>query len=169
MPTWAIKSLLYLLATAAVAWALHAGYSSIWQRGYDAKTTEVNTQQMKDDRTAAIAALAREQEVRAIEVAQDAQLRQVAETFEQEKRHAELEASRVAADLRTGNLKLRQHWDACRATAALSGPAASLAQPDADADLRRTGAGDLVRVADQCTAHVSALQSAVRVMQGAGQ
>lgn len=166
MPTWLIKPALYALALAAMVWLLHSGYSSIWQRGYDAKTTEVTLQQAKDDRTQAIAALAREAEVRAIEVAQDAKLRQVAETYEQEKRDAELESRGVVDRLRAGSLKLRQHWDACRATSSLSGSTASLAQPNADTDLRRTDAGHLVRVSDQCTAHVSALQSAIRVMQG---
>lgn len=166
MPAWAIKPLLYLAGLAAIVWALHAGYSSIYQRGYDAKALEVNMQRMADERTQAIAALAREAEVRAIEVANDAKMRNVEAEWAKRMTDAQVNAERVATDLRSGALRLRQHWDACRATSALSGAAAGVAGPDADADLRRTDASHLVRVSDQCSTHVNALQDAIRVMQG---
>lgn len=166
MPTWAIKPLLYLAGLGAIVWALHAGYSSIYQRGYDAKTLEVNMQRTEEERTQAIAALAREAEVRAIEVANDAKMRNVEAEWAKRMTDAQVNAERVATDLRSGALRLRQHWDACRATSALSGAAAGIAGPDADADLRRDGASDIVRVVGECSAHVTALQSAIRLMQG---
>lgn len=133
---WWIKPAVGLLAVAAVAWALHAGYQSIWQRGYDAKTFEVELQRAKDERTAAIAALAREAEVRAVEVAQAARMDAVEAEWAKRMRDAETNADTVAADLRAGNVRLRQHWDSCRATSALSGAAAPESGPDGSDRLR---------------------------------
>jgi hypothetical protein len=50
----------------------------------------------------------------------------------------------VAADLRAGRLRLRDHWTCPRVPAA--GAAAAPSGGDAAADLRATGAGDLVRL-----------------------
>lgn len=110
MPVWAIKPLLYLAGLAAIVWALHAGYSSIYQRGYDAKTLEVTMQRMADERTQAIAALAREAEVRAVEVANDAKMRNVTEAYEKERRDAERETNLVVSSLRSGNIRLQKRF-----------------------------------------------------------
>ena len=46
MPAWlTVKLIAYVVAAAAAVWAAHAGYSTIWQRGYDARTAEYDTAQ----------------------------------------------------------------------------------------------------------------------------
>lgn len=84
--------------------------------------------------------------------------------YEQDKTHAKEQADRVIADLRAGTLRLRQQWTcAPAATAAqVPGAAAATGRPDGDAELRATGAGDLVRLAAQCDAQVRGLQAALQ-------
>lgn len=166
MPLWAIRIGAYALAAAAVAWALHAGYSSIWQRGYDAKTAEVTLQATKDERTAAIAALAREAEVRAIEVANDAKMRNVEAEWAKRMTDAQDAADRTVADLAADRIRLRDHWNGCIATSALATAAERDARAHDLAVLRRESASRIVRLGDECDARITALQSAIRVMQG---
>lgn len=45
-------------------------------------------------------------------------------------------ADRVIADLRAGNVKLRQHWQGCQATSRVSGAATAAGQPDGQDGLR---------------------------------
>lgn len=78
-------------------------------------------------------------------------------------------ADHVAADLRAGNQRLQDHWAGCRATAALPGTAAAAAELARSAELRAASAGRVIAVGAECDASVSRLQSAIRVMQGAGQ
>lgn len=85
-----------------------------------------------------------------------------AEEYERGKADARATADRVIADLRAGNLRLRDHWQGCAATSRVSGEATSAAIADAGAELRRAGAADLVRLADQCDAQVKGLQAIVR-------
>lgn len=103
---------------------------------------------------------------RATERRQRDELDGVAAIYEQRMTDARKTADRVAADLRAGTERLREHWQGCLATADLSGAASSAAGIDDGAELRRQGAGDLVSVAAECDAQVTGLQSAIRVMQG---
>jgi hypothetical protein len=86
---------------------------------------------------------------------------------EQEQRHADALAARdrTIADLRAGNLRLRDHW-ACTVPAdAAAGPGAG---GDDAAERRREGAGDLVRVADTADADLAACQAQVTLYQRIG-
>lgn len=83
--------------------------------------------------------------------------------FEKEKADALAEKDRVIANLRAGTVRLRHEWQGCQAhsdsaDAAGDSPGGS----DADADLRNTGAGDLVRIGKQADAEVIYLQSLIR-------
>ena len=86
--------------------------------------------------------------------------------FDREMTDAKKKHDAVAAGLRAGTLKLRQHWAACAATAELSAAAAAAARADDAARLRAEGAGDLVRVGAECNAVITALQRDARICRG---
>jgi len=105
----------------------------------------------------------------AADAARDAEHRQaqaiaaIGARYEQDKTHAKEQADRVIADLRAGTLRLRQQWTCAPAAAAqVPGAAAGTGRTDGDAELRATGAGDLVRLAAQCDAQVRGLQAALQ-------
>lgn len=104
----------------------------------------------------------------ASEAARDAERKQaaayaaLAADYERDKTDAKDKGDAVAAALRADTLRLRQQWTC--PTAALThvpGTATAAGQRDGDADLRATGAGDLVRLAAQCDAQVRGLQRAL--------
>jgi hypothetical protein len=155
IPLWAKALIVAAIVTGA--WlAFDHWRDGVWQAGYDARTDEY-------DKAAAVATIARQAEVRAIEIAHAAAMAGAAETYERRMTNAQTNATRTAADLLSGSLRLRQHWDACRATAAVSAAVASAAKSDAAAELRRSGAVDLVRLADQCDARIEGLQDVIRI------
>jgi len=86
---------------------------------------------------------------------------------EQEREDAQLKADAVIADLGAGNLRLRQHWQGCQATAALSAATASAGQSDAAEQGRRAGSGDLVRLAAEWDAKERGLHAVIRADRGA--
>lgn len=71
----------------------------------------------------------------------------------------------IVSDLRAGNIRLRNHWQGCLATTELSREAADLAGADGAAELRAAGAGDLVRLAAEADAQVTALQRIIMETQ----
>jgi hypothetical protein len=98
---------------------------------------------------------------RAQEQAQAVAVANVGEAYEKGKRDAEAAGKRTAADLRAGNLKLRELWQGCEARG-VSGAAATSGEPDASADDRADSAGRIVRAADEADAQVRALQDFIR-------
>lgn len=84
---------------------------------------------------------------------------EVAAAYERGKQDAQATGGAVAADLRAGNLRLRKQWAGC--VSAASGAGTGTGEPDAGADLRAADAGDLVRVAAACDAHVKGLQGVI--------
>lgn len=68
---------------------------------------------------------------------------------------------RTIADLRTGNLQLRDHWACAVPPAETGGPAAAGAGSDDATERRREGAGALVQVADDADAQLRACQATV--------
>ena len=70
---------------------------------------------------------------------------------QQELTDAAEKGERVAADLRRGQLRLRDEWAGCE-TDRLSQTAAAAARADDLARLREQGASDLVRLAAECDA-----------------
>lgn len=77
---------------------------------------------------------------------------------------AQAAADRDLADLRAGNLRLREHWRQCEASAGAGTPAAGGAAPGADgsAGLREASAARIVRAVAACEAQVIGLQDVVR-------
>lgn len=72
---------------------------------------------------------------------------------------AEAARARTVADLRSGNLQLRDHWAGCE-TQRLADSAAAAAELGRSARDREESAGRIVQAADQCDAQVIGLQHA---------
>lgn len=90
----------------------------------------------------------------ALTIAQNA----VSAAYEKGKKDAEATAKRTVADLRAGNLVLRDRWTSCQANADLSHPAANPGEPDAGTADRNESAGRIVQAAAECDAQVRGLQ-----------
>ena len=82
----------------------------------------------------------------------------VSAAYEKGKRDAEQNSKRVVADLRTGNLVLRNRWTACQASLDVPTTPAGPSEPDAGAADRAESAGRIVQAAAQCDAQVRGLQ-----------
>lgn len=80
--------------------------------------------------------------------------------YQREKADADQTANRLAADLRSGVLKLRRELAACGATARVPQAAGDTGGTDGTAELRTAVAGS-VAVGAQCDARVRALQAVV--------
>ncbi len=70
--------------------------------------------------------------------------------------HAVEEQQRLVADLRAGNVRLREQWAGCRSQ--VSGDAGAGQEPDAGADDRAASAGRVVRAADDADIQIRGLQ-----------
>lgn len=113
--------------------------------------------------------LANERAARQQERAVALQLAEAAQSLEEAKTDAQDTERAVVTDLRTDNLRLRQHWQGCVATSAVSAAATSASQRDAAADVRDAAAGAVVRVGADADAALTACQAVVRAYEGAGQ
>ena len=82
----------------------------------------------------------------------------VSAAYEKGKSDAEAAAKRTVADLRAGNLVLRERWSACKAGDGVSSPTTNPSEPDAGARDREESAGRIVQAAAQCDAQVRGLQ-----------
>lgn len=87
----------------------------------------------------------------------------VSAAYEKGKADAEANAKRIVADLRAGNLVLRERWSACKAGDGLPNPAANTGEPDAGTADRDESAGRIVQAAAQCDAQVKGLQNLLRL------
>lgn len=143
-----------LLAAGLLWWAASTSYDWAYTNGVNAERARAEMvigEFMAAERDATSRAREAEQvAARAFAIAAD--------EYERGKTDAQDASERTIADLRSGNLQLRDHWQGCAATSRVSGDATAAALADAAADLRRAGAGDLVRLADQCDAQVRGLQ-----------
>ncbi|HHA2497625.1 endopeptidase [Stenotrophomonas maltophilia] len=90
----------------------------------------------------------------------------LATKYEKEKADAQTASDRLIADLRAGNQRLHQRWQAAVATADLSAAAAAGSQPDGRADDRIESAGRAIGAAAQCDAQVRALQAYALLCSG---
>lgn len=87
----------------------------------------------------------------------------VSAAYEKGKADAEANAKRVVADLRAGNLVLRDRWTSCQASSGLPRPATNTSEPDAGTTDRDESAGRIVQAAAQCDAQVKGLQNLLRL------
>ena len=87
----------------------------------------------------------------------------VSAAYEKGKADAEANAKRVVADLRAGNLVLRDRWTSCQASSGLPRPTPDTSEPDARTADRDESAGRIVQAAAQCDAQVKGLQNLLRL------
>lgn len=137
----------------------------IWQRGSVAQAhraadiASAARDKARDERDAAATALADANDALATERASAQAANHLAATYEKEKGDAQKASDRLIADLRAGNQRLHQRWQASVATAELSAAAAAASQPHGRADDRIESAGRAVGAAAQCDAQVRGLQA----------
>ena len=83
----------------------------------------------------------------------------VSAAYEKGKSDAEATAKRVVADLRAGNLVLRERWSACKTSDGVPRTATDPSEPDAGTHDREESAGRIIQAAAQCDAQVKGLQN----------
>lgn len=79
--------------------------------------------------------------------------------------NAVIEQQRVVADVRGESLRLRQQWRGCQTALAGARDAGASGGVDDAAELRATGAGDLVRVGLDADIQITGLQDYARACQ----
>lgn len=105
-------------------------------------------------------------ETKAVESARTAEREQadklaaIGAKHEEDRASAPSVADAVVADLRAGNVRLRQEWAGCEARL-LSKAVASAVERDEAARLREQGAADLVRIGRDADDHVRACQAVI--------
>lgn len=110
-------------------------------------------------------------ETRAVETARSAEHKQadtlakIGETHEQARAAAPAVADAVVADLRAGNVRLRQEWAGCE-TRLLSQAVAATVERDALSASREAAAGRIVRIGRDADDQLAACQAVVRAYAG---
>lgn len=141
------------------------GLLCIWQRGSlanaqrTADAAEVARDAAQAELVAANVALGQAHAVIDTERRTAAAANALAAQYEQEKADAQAASDRLVADLRAGNERLHQRWQAAAATSELSAAAHAAGLADGAADDRFHSAGRIVGAADRCDAQVKALQA----------
>jgi len=151
-----------LLLLAVVVW--QRGSVSIAQRAGDQAASSRDA--MEGERDAARAEADAVAKTLKSERGSAAAANNLAIQYEKEKNDAQKASDRLVADLRAGNQRLHQRWQASVATAELSAAAAAASQPDGRADDRIESAGRAVGAAAQCDAQVRGLQAYALLCSG---
>lgn len=86
----------------------------------------------------------------------------LAEAYERDKTNAQESADKLASDLRAGNVRLHNRWQACIATDRLSEAARAASQSDDAARDREASAGRVVAAARAADDQIKRLQEFVR-------
>ena len=144
-----------IYATAALllmALSFAAGWSWRGSRA-DAASNKTALAQSKAETSA-------QADARAAEHASAQRATEIAESYERGKKDAQVTSDRIAADLRAGNLKLRNAWAGCE-TQRLSDSTSSASRIDAGADDRAASASRIVRAAAEADAQIRGLQALV--------
>jgi hypothetical protein len=102
------------------------------------------------------------QAARAKEQAHAQAIAEIDAKHQRELTDAQAKGERVAAELRSGALRLRREWAGCETDKRVSEASASARSADDLARLRSEGAANLIRYAAQCDARIRALQDVVR-------
>lgn len=96
-------------------------------------------------------------------------MHEIAAEHEEAKNEIERQAAADLADLRSGNLRLHDRWQACAATSRLPAVESAASLANDRADDRSASAVRAVRAAAECDATVKGLQAVVRADRaGAG-
>ncbi|EMR0514617.1 endopeptidase [Stenotrophomonas maltophilia] len=144
----------------------------VWQRGSvsiahrAADKAVASRDAMQGERDAARAEADAAYETLKVERGSAAAANNLASKYEKEKNDAQKASDLLVADLRAGNQRLHQRWQASIATAELSAAAAAASQSDGRADDRIESAGRVVGAAAQCDAQVRGLQAYALLCSG---
>jgi len=155
-------SLILALILAAVLGLGGAGAAGYYKGKVDAERVaklKMDEHLVEDREAERIATEAASRHKDALATAQNA----VSAAYEKGKADAEANAKRVVADLRAGNLVLRDRWTSCQASSGLPRPTPDTSEPDARTADRDESAGRIVQAAAQCDAQVKGLQSLLRL------
>lgn len=154
---------------------LALGLLAIWQRGSlanaqrTADAAEVARDAAQAELVAANVALGQAHAVIDTERRTAAAANALAAQYEKDKLNAQATHDAVVADLRAGNQRLHQRWQAAVATGELSAAAAAAGLADGGADDRIQSAGRIVGAAASCDAQVKGLQAFALLCSGGGQ
>ncbi|WP_313644474.1 endopeptidase [Stenotrophomonas sp.] len=146
----------------------------VWQRGSvsiahrAADMAAAAREAAESDRDSARAELAQAQSVITTERANATKANALAAQYEKDKADAQAASDHLVAELRDGNQRLHQRWQASIATSELSATAAAARLTDGGADDRYQSAGRVIGAADACDTQVRALQTFARVCSGGG-
>ena len=144
----------------------------VWQRGSvaiahrTADTANAARERAEGERDNAIAELAQAHAVITTERANAAKASAVAAQYEKDKADAKAASDRLVSDLRAGNQRLHDRWQAAIATGELSAAAAAASIADGGAASRYESAGRAIGAADACDAQVRGLQAFARLCSG---
>jgi len=139
----------FAIWTCLVFWA----GSTFTGRGADLKASKKETAQ-------ATAVVDQVNQTRATEHTQAATMANIGAKHEEDRAAAEAVPAAVVADLRTGNLQLRDDLATC-STSLLSQTVAGAIERDAHAELRAEVAGDIVQVGREANDHVHSCQAVI--------
>lgn len=162
--TWLKQYALYLKAAAVavllglLTWAAISAYSWAYDNGHRDAQLACNVAKLE----LAEAAVADLEAARAKEQAATKRMAEIEADTQQRLDDAQSEHDRLVAGLRAGNVKLRDHWQAERATDALSDAATAARWADEAAELRAKAAGRIVAAGAECDAQVRGLQEVVK-------
>ena len=98
----------------------------------------------------------------AVERKRAADMAKLADQYEQDKRNAQADQDRLAADLRAGNVRLRSLWQGCEATSRLPATGGAPGDPDAVSGDRGASAARIVRAARDADDQIRRLQQVIR-------
>lgn len=144
----------------------------VWQRGSvsnahrSADQAASSRDAMERERDAARAEADAATETLKAERGSAAAANTLASKYEKEKDDAQKASDRLIADLRAGNQRLHQRWQASVSTAELSAATAAASQPDGRADDRIESASRAIGAAAQCDAQVRGLQAYALLCSG---
>lgn len=151
-----------ILAGLVLVLAVLAG----WQRGTVAKAQR-EADRATTELAAAQAALTQAHNIIEAERTRAQRLAEIGAAYELEKADAQAAADRTVADLLAGTAQLHQRWQACAATAQLSGAAAGTVIAHDRAADRAASAGRAIAAAAACDAQVRGLQAVVKADRAA--
>lgn len=152
--------------------AVAANGVSAWYGHHTGYASGAASVQVELDKALAKIALDREtasEAARAAEKKHAADLAAADATYQENLKHAQDSSTRLVADLRAGNVRLRSQWDACLASAAVPVLAGSAGREDAGPGLWPAGEGtvlgditDQIHDADDADAWIKYLQSVIK-------
>ncbi|RRU05595.1 lysis system i-spanin subunit Rz [Stenotrophomonas sp. 278] len=150
----------------AIGVALFAAWSAaMFGAGWSWRGDRAEAKENGQQAAASAAQVQQLNEVRATEHTQAADVAAIGAKHEEDRAAAPAVADAVVADLRAGNLRLRDGWASCE-TRRLSEAADSTRERDAAAQRREEFAGAVVRVGRDADDQLAACQAVVREMGG---